>query len=46
MIKIEKETINSKFKYMCLKNHHIPEEGFGINELAHQLIASKANNVD
>ena len=30
---------------MCLKNHHIPEEGFGINELAHQLITSNAKEI-
>jgi len=42
IIKIEQESINSKFDCICLKNHQIPEEGFGINDLAHQLMTSKA----
>ncbi len=45
MVKIEKEAIDNKFKCICLKIHQIPEDGFGINELANQLIKAKAKEI-
>ena len=39
---IEKEAVKNKFKCICLKDHLIPEDGFPINELAINLLTSRA----
>jgi hypothetical protein len=43
--KVEKEAVQSKFKCICLNEHQISKEGFGINELALDLLTSKAKEM-
>ena len=38
IIKIEKESINSKFECICFEYHEIPKKGFGISEIALNLL--------
>jgi hypothetical protein len=39
VIKIEKESVNKKFKCgICMKDHRMPEEGFPINKKISDLI--------
>ena len=41
MFKIEKETINRKFKCICLLDHYIPDNGFPINKKIYELITAE-----
>jgi hypothetical protein len=38
IIKIEQESINSKFECICFEYHEIPKKGFGISEIALNLL--------
>jgi len=41
MFKIEKETINRKFKCVCLLDHYIPDNGFPINKKIYELLTAE-----